>query len=159
MNVPCKYCPGECIRKGKRGHLQLYRCKAYEKYQRAAYQNKACEPGADVRIAVYVKEGCGIRSIARIMGISSCTVIARIKRIADRLKRPHALVSGRRYEMDELATFCHRKADRVWIAYAIDRTNRGVADLVIGARTKRNLGKVIDTVLLTGEQNGSVADQ
>lgn len=82
------------------------------------------------------------------MGISPTTVIPRIKRIAGRIRRPHALAFGRRYEVDELATFCRRKTDRVWIAYALDRASGNVVDVVVGARTKRNLGKVIDTLLL-----------
>lgn len=73
------------------------------KYERSTYRNKACTPGVDARITTYVREGCGIRSIARIVGISATTVIARIKRIAARLG-PGPIPKGRTYEVDELST-------------------------------------------------------
>ena len=60
-------------------------------------------PGTDGRIITLTREGCGIRSIARIVDISATTVIARIKRIAARLG-PGPIPKGRTYEVEELST-------------------------------------------------------
>jgi insertion element IS1 protein InsB len=103
-------------------------------------------PGTDDRIALYVKEGVGIRSTARIMKISPTTVIGRIKKIAAAIK-PLPLKEGRHYEMDELCTYAGNKADRTYVAYALDRKSREVAGLVVGRRTKSNLRKVLDRVV------------
>ena len=103
----------------------------------------------DQRIIVYVKEGCGIRSISRIIGISTSTVIARIKRIASSTKRAGPIVQGGCYEVDELATYCGNKRNRVWLAYALDRSTRKVVGLVVGKWSKRMLRPLLDTLLLS----------
>ena len=99
----CGHCQGTCRRKGRYRAVQLLRCNACGKYQRAAYTRKAYMPGTDGRIITLTREGCGIRSIARIVDISATTVIARIKRIAARLG-PGPIPKGRTYEVDELST-------------------------------------------------------
>ena len=50
-----------------------------------------------------VKEGCGIRSISRILGISAATVIRKIIRISKSLQKPMILF-GKEYEVDEIRT-------------------------------------------------------
>jgi insertion element IS1 protein InsB len=142
----CQYCKGGCIRKGMRDGIQMFRCKTCARYQRDEYRYKAHEPGTDDRIALYVREGVGIRSTARIMKISPTTVIGRIKKIAAAIKPP-PLKEGRHYEMDELCTYAGNKADRTYVAYALDRKSGEVAGLVVGRRTKSNLRKVLDRVV------------
>jgi hypothetical protein len=73
----------------------------------------------DARIATLTREGCGIRSTGRVLGISPTTVIARIKRIAARLG-PGPIPKCRSYEVDELSTFVGHKQNRIWVAYAMD---------------------------------------
>jgi transposase-like protein len=72
----CQYCKGGCIRKGMRDGIQMFRCKTCARYQRDEYRCKAHEPGTDDRIALYVREGVGIGSTARIMKISPTTANA-----------------------------------------------------------------------------------
>lgn len=144
----CGYCSGVCTRKGTQGAIQLYRCLACGKYQRSRYRNKACTPGVDARITTYVREGCGINSIARILGISATTVIARIKRIAARLG-PGPIAKGRSYEVDELSTYVGHKQNRTWVAYAVDRRTKQVAGIRVGKRSKRALRPMMDTLLLS----------
>lgn len=74
----CGHCQGSCKRKGRRGAVQLLRCTTCGKYQRSSYTRKACVPGMDARIATLTREGCGIRSTGRVLGISPTTVIKRI---------------------------------------------------------------------------------
>lgn len=144
---PCHSCPGHCTRKGTRNGVQLLRCGACGRYQRASYVNNACAPGADKRIALYTKEGCGIRSIARIMAISPTTVIARTRSIAARLG-PGIVAKGRSYEVDELSTYTGNKKNRVWLAYALDRKSKQVVGIRVGKRSKRMLRPLIETLLL-----------
>ena len=141
----CLHCAGDCIRKGSYKGVQLLRCGACLRYQRVGYRYRAHTPGMDERIALYVREGCGIRSISRIMRIAVSTVIARIKRIAAGL-RPRLVPKGRCYEVDELATYVGNKKNRVWVAYAIDRASKQVAALCIGRRSKRKLRPMIETL-------------
>jgi insertion element IS1 protein InsB len=76
IHFTCGYCHGHCERKGRNGPEQLLRCTACGKYQRTYYQRKAYAPGMDTRIATLTREGCGIRSTGRVLGISPTTVMA-----------------------------------------------------------------------------------
>ena len=95
---------------------------------------------------LYTREGCGIRSIARIMRISPTTVIARIKKIASRLG-PAPIILGRNYEVDELATYVGNKKNRIWVAYALDRKSKQIAALCVGRRNKQTLRPLITTLV------------
>ena len=64
------------------------------------YENNACNLCINNKIFSYIKEGCGIRSIARLLQISTSTVLRRIKDIADCIKKP-LMSSGRIFEVDE----------------------------------------------------------
>lgn len=145
----CQHCQAHCNKKGLRNGYQRLRCSSCNKYQQHGYRYKACAPGVDQHIVTFVKEGCGIRSIGRILRISPTTVIARIRRIAARTHRPGPVVMGGCYEVDELATYCGNKRNRVWLAYAMDRSTRQVVDLAVGKRSKRVLGPLLRTLLLS----------
>lgn len=143
----CRHCDASCIRKGKRNDIQIYRCKNCLKYQRIRYkhQSKIIE---DHQISLLVKEGCGIRSIARILNISPSTVIRRILKIAKSAKRPSPVHLGQTYQVDELFTYIGNKNNRICIAYSMNPETGEVVDLVVGRRNKTNLMKIISTLLL-----------
>ncbi|MFT3886403.1 MAG: hypothetical protein QM724_13535 [Flavobacteriales bacterium] len=143
MPFTCGYCQGSCRRKGHNGPVQLLRCATCGRYQRARYKRKAYTPGMDDRIAMLTREGCGIRGTGRVLGISPATVIARIKRIAAGLG-PGAIPRGRSYEVDELSTYVGNKKNRVWVAYAMDRSTKQVVGIRAGKRGKRMLEPLID---------------
>jgi len=95
-----------------------------------------------------LKEGCGIRSIGRILTISAVTVLRKIKAVAKQLPKP--LISfGKEYEMDELYTFVKSKSRKRWIVYAIRKDTKQVVDFAIGSRTNRTLRKITDTLILS----------
>ena len=87
VNINCQYCQSETIKFGKAGWAQWYRCKNCKKPQLHLYKKHAYKASVNLDIAAHIKEGCGIRSIARLLGISAGTVLSRIKRIADSIKK------------------------------------------------------------------------
>ena len=93
-------------------------------------------------------EGLGIRGIARVLRISITTVIERIKCIAQSINKTYAYVKNGIYEIDELWTFIISKSNETRITYSFDRENKKVIDFKVGARTKENLQKVTDGILL-----------
>jgi IS1 family transposase len=127
--------------------VQRYRCKSCNKTQLQSYVKPAYEASVNSNIAAYVKEGCGIRSIARLLKIAAGTVLKRIKTIANCIKKP-IISTGRIYEVDELRTYIKNKNKECWVIYALDKQSRQVVDLKVGSRTKKNLKRVIDTLLL-----------
>jgi insertion element IS1 protein InsB len=51
--------------------------------------------------------------------------------------------------VDELKTYIKRKSTKYWAIYALDKQNGQVVDLKVGRRTKINLQRVTDTLLLS----------
>jgi len=75
--MKCKYCGGiHTIKKGKRGAIQRYYCKDCSKYFQGNYFYKAYLPDINKWISKLLKNGCGIEDIARILEISSKTVLS-----------------------------------------------------------------------------------
>lgn len=147
-NITCRYCKSETIKFGKACGNQRYRCKQCHKIQLAAYKKNAYAIAVNTDIAAHIKEGCGIRSIARLLHISANTVLKRIKIIADRIRKP-IIAMGRSYEVDELRTYVKNKNKECWVIYALDKESGKVVDLKTGNRNKKNLKRVIDTLLLS----------
>ncbi|MEO8886665.1 MAG: IS1 family transposase [Mucilaginibacter sp.] len=143
----CPYCQGVTIKFGKAGIGQRYRCKICKSISLDTYINKACHPSISKSIINHVKEGCGIRSIARLLNISANTVLTRIKNIADKIKKPIISI-GKTYEVDELKTYIKNKGRDYWVIYALDKHTGQVVDLKVGKRTRANLQRVTDTLLL-----------
>ncbi len=87
--MKCHHCNHSCIKKGKtKLGVQKYRCTNCKKYQRAEYENFGFKGGTEKKVVVLLKESCGIRSISRILKISTTTVLHIIKREADKIENP-----------------------------------------------------------------------
>ena len=147
VNVNCQYCRSETIKFGLSGNSQRYRCKKCKKIQLSVYKKHAYQASVNTDIIAHVKEGCGIRSIARLLTISAVTVLKRIRSIAGNIKGPIILTGGI-YEIDELRTYIQNKNKECWVIYAIDKQNGQVVYLKVGKRTKTNLKRVTDSLLL-----------
>jgi len=127
--------------------VQIYQCKSCRKYQREKYSYQA-KKIQDQEICTLLREGCGIRGIARILVVSPATVIRRILKIGKHTKRITPVLFGQLYQVDELFTYVGNKNNRVCIAYALNPETGEVIDLVVGKRNKTNLQKVISTLIL-----------
>lgn len=110
--MKCKKCKSQSIKNGKRNGVQRYYCKSCKHTFQLAYTYKSYEI-PDKAIIKLVKEGCGIRSMSRILEISPTTVLMRIKSIAKTIKQPSYLAIGKEYQIDELSTFIQHKKRRI----------------------------------------------
>ena len=144
----CRNCKGPCIKKGMRNSMQRYRCINCGKYQQKQYIRRAYYSATNADIVRYLKEGCDIRSIARLLEISPGTVIKRIKQVASKIKRPFLSTFGKDYEVDEIRTFIGNKRRLCWIAYAIRKDTGEVVDFRVGRRTNKTLRGLISTLIL-----------
>lgn len=145
----CKYCAGKLTKHGHAAGKQRYKCKGCCRTQVDNYSYNAYQPDLNKRIIQFTKEGLGIRSIARVLSISTTTLLKRIKSIADNLPRPIAS-KGKTYEVDEIRTFIKRKDRLIWIVYALERTDRNVVSFYVGARTNKTLNVVLKTLQYAG---------
>lgn len=146
----CKKCSSQSVvRNGRnRSGDQRYLCKACRCSFQKIYAYPSCSI-SDKEIIVLTKEGCGIRSIGRILCISPSTIIRRIKKIACKIECPYPIFKGKTYEVDELFTFIKCKENRVCIAYSYEPKTRFIFGLSVGRRTKTNLKKVTETLVLS----------
>lgn len=94
-----------------------------------------------------LKEGCGIRSISRILGISTKTILSRMLKIGKEVQLPQSIGPGLKYEVDELWSFIGRKSNAVWITYAIERETRRIMGFCVGNKTKTNIRPLINKLL------------
>ena len=109
---------------------QRYRCKVCNKSFKNNYIYCAYAENIDTQLVIFIKEGLGIRSISRILGISKTTVSKRILQIASNIQKPMVPMGGT-YELDELCTYISNKKKRTWVAYALSRKTKVIVDLTI----------------------------
>ncbi len=146
----CRYCFNRCFKAGHYpNHHQRYRCTACKKYQKEYYVYAGCHKHIDQQIVLLNNEGCGIRSISRILHISTNKVLETIRKKAKKKCINKYIITNREYELDEMRTYVQNKKNLYWIVYAIDRETRAVVDFKVGKRNNKTLKKVIDTLLLS----------
>lgn len=148
--MECRYCEAKCHKKGVRNGIQCYRCTICRKYQKKHYSYQSYVV-SDKVIASCVREGVGIRSMSRLLGIASGTVIRRIQVIASRITKP-PIPMNKIFEVDELFTFIGSKQKRVCVVLALERESGFPVDYYIGPRTQRTLRMVTNTLLASGSK-------
>jgi len=123
-------CSTQSIKNGKtlRG-IQRYRCKVCKSQFQEQYIYKAYKTEINSQIILLTKEGCGIRSISRILQISSTTLLKRILQIAKNIKRPYPILKGKYYEVDEIFTYGKHKDNRICIAYSFEVGSGNVIEI------------------------------
>jgi insertion element IS1 protein InsB len=127
---------------------QQFYCKTCTKRCIDFYTSKGWHKEINANIIMLIKEGMGIRSIARFLSISTTTLLKRILLIANGVQTP-PISSGQIYEVDEMRNFLRHKGKVIWIVYALDQINKNVISSAVGSRTKKTLYQVIQTTLLS----------
>ncbi|WP_221391426.1 IS1 family transposase [Dyadobacter sp. NIV53] len=125
---------------------QRYYCKHCKSTRVENYSYTAQQPEINPNIISLTKEGCGIRSTARLLRISTITVTSRIKKIASKLVQPTISI-GQTYEVDELRTFVRKKDNLIWVVSAFERESGKIVSSKVGRRTNKTLKVVIDTLI------------
>lgn len=148
LEKSCIYCSNRCIKNGNAYGKQRYLCKFCKRSFVDTYDYKAYNTSTNQSIKEHIKEGCAVRSIARLLKISITTVQKRTLQIAKKIPRP-IIAMGKEYELDELSTYIRTKANQLWIAYAIRKDTKEVIDFVVGRRTKATLSSVTNTLILS----------
>ncbi|MCO6175376.1 IS1 family transposase [Flavobacterium sp. NRK F10] len=146
----CKFCKSSRIVKNgtSKNKKQLFKCKECRRYFIIQYSYKAYNPNINDFIIKLTKEGLGVRSTARVLKISTTTVLKRIILIARTINKPK-ISPNRIYEIDEMRSFINRKTNPIWIVYALDRASKSVVSFNVGNRTKKTLNHVTNSVVLS----------
>lgn len=64
------------------------------------------------------------------------------------VKKP-TIAIGKTYEVDELRTYVGNKGRECWVCVAVERESGKPVDISVGRRTKKTLGKVVETLNLS----------
>ena len=147
-NPACPHCSNRSVKNGKHNAKQRFLCSTCSKTFYTQYSYKAYHPQTNYYISSYIKESCGIRSIARLLKISTTTILSRILKIAAQITKPK-LTLYKNYELDEMCTYIQKKTRLRWIVYAIRSDTKEVVDFCVGRRTNKVLNQVIQTLLLS----------
>ncbi|WP_312769571.1 hypothetical protein [Epilithonimonas sp.] len=113
----CKIIKNGHTKTGKQQHI----CKQCNHRFLNYYSYNAYRKDIDFLIIQLIKEGLGIRSIARVLNISTTTLLKRILDIAGNIRSP-VLSFGKTYEVDEMRFFIRKKSNPMWLTYAMDKT-------------------------------------
>ena len=147
----CCRCVGEIrnmIKYGKtKSGNQRYICKLCRKTRVENYAYQAYKPDIDGNIIQLTKEGLGIRSTARILKISTTTLLKRIVSIASNIANP-IISKGKTYEVDEMCTYIKHKKNFIWLVYALETSSKTVVSFKVGKRTNKTLSYVLDILKL-----------
>jgi IS1 family transposase/transposase-like protein len=144
----CNSCTNAMIKYGKtKLGNQRYQCKFCNKTKVGNYLYKAYESTINQNIILFTKEGLGIRSTARVLQISTTTVLKRIIAIAKNIPQPIISIN-KTYEVDEMRSFIKRKDKLIWIVYALERETKRVVSFTVGARTNKTLNVVLHSLQL-----------
>ncbi|CAM1370871.1 Probable transposase IS1 family [Tenacibaculum litoreum] len=145
----CSYCTSSnAIKKGKRNNKQRFYCKECNKSFQLNYSYQAYKVETNNFIRSLLKESCGVRSIGRILSISTKTVLSRMLNISKQIRVPYFNTFGCKFEVDELFIKIANGKSQNWLTYAIEQQTKQVIGFIIGSRNTETLKQVIDKVLL-----------
>ena len=149
VKVECSFCNGKCIKNGFQiNGSQRYKCTICRKGQQKEYYYNAYKSNINQNIIQFTKEGLGIRSIARILQISTTTSLKRIISIAKNINQP-IISKGKDYEVDEMRTYIRHKRNFIWLIYALEKESKNVVSFHVGKRTNKTLSRVLETLKLS----------
>ena len=140
--IKCKKCEScDCSKAGFVNRKQRYKCRQClslflpGKPKRYNHRKR-------LQLVRLHNEGNGIRSIARLLGISHTTAVRWIKEMAKKLK-PIIPLYAKRIEIDELYFYLGNKKRRRWLWLAICRDTKRILGFCVGGRDEKTLAKLM----------------
>lgn len=82
MKQVCPKCKAKAVKNGFQNSKQRYKCSVCKHRFQEEYSYKAYWPHINKQIVILLKEGCGVRSISRILQITTHTVLRRMLAIS-----------------------------------------------------------------------------
>jgi len=155
VSLHCPFCNTTRVTKyGICNGKQRYKCHndaCKRKTFYAEYTYNGSKPEVKKQIITMTTDSVGVRSIARILGVSTATVISDIKKKESELsstntdyfaRHTHGRARKIRIEMDEMWSFYYSKDHQIWLWWAIDHDTGEVIAYWFGSREHNNLGEL-----------------
>ena len=145
----CTRCRERVVKNGRtKGGKQRYHCRLCKTTKVLIPEPNRFGDRYDEQIIRLLKEGCGIRSIARLVGIGPATVTRKILLIAANVQPPALSEKGLSFQVDELHTCVGKTNRKICVIYSWNASLHQAFSLSVGTRSKASLRKVIEPLLL-----------
>lgn len=145
----CKRCQQTCIKNGFQANgKQRYYCTLCKFSQQETYTYRAYQASTNQNIYKLLVNSCGFNDVSRILGISRQTVNRRLMDMTKSIKRPALNETLQTYEIDEMHIKVQGMGDYCYLAYAMNRSTKGVISFCVGSRNTLQLSKIVHPVLL-----------
>jgi insertion element IS1 protein InsB len=144
--ITCPRCSrGNVIKHGTtRAGKQRYRCRRCRRQFITDYTNRGHDPEVRRLIVPLSLNGCGIRDISRVLGVSTNTVLKLLRRHAARVRRPRLPDHITELEIDEMWSFVGQKEQEAWLWYAFEPQSKQIVAWLVGKRTDRNCRRLLN---------------
>ena len=144
--VPCPRCASRHVKKNgtTANRKQKYRCLDCHRQFITDYTYRGWMPVLRDLIVPLTMNSSGIRDIARVLSISTQTVMKTIRERAAQVAEPRLPPRIKDLEIDEFWSFIQKKSEQCWCWYGLNRaTTRSAAD-VLGRRTDASCRQLND---------------
>lgn len=122
---------------------QKYLCQVCRRQFITDYRYQGCRPSVVARIVPLSLNGCGIRDITRVLGVSPNTVLKTLRRHAAKLKRPRLPPHIAELEVDEMWSFVGKKEQQAWLWYAYEPRSHRIVAWTVGERTDQTCRRLL----------------
>lgn len=145
LEVTCPRCSARSIQKNDitANRKQRYRCKRCRRQFILHYSYQGRDPEVRRLIVPLSMNGCGIRDIARVLCLSTNTVLKSLRAAARRVKREKLPQRLTDLEVDELWSFVGTKAHQAWLWYAFEPRSQQIVAWTIGRRTDQSCRRLL----------------
>ena len=143
--VTCPRCSSLNIKKnGKTANRkQRYLCKDCGRQFITRYTYRGCQRALRELIVPMALNSSGVRDTARVLRISTNTVLQTIRAAAAQVAEPTPPRRVKDLEIDEFWSFIQSKKQQHWCWYGWDRQRKKITAFVLGRRTDANCRRLL----------------
>jgi insertion element IS1 protein InsB len=123
---------------------QKYRCLDCRRQFITDYTYRGCQSFVRALIVPLTMNSSGIRDIARVLWISTQTVMKTIRASAAAVREPRVPPRIKDLGIDEFWSFVRDKSRQCWCWYGLNRATTRIAAYVLGRRTDRSCRQLIE---------------
>jgi IS1 family transposase/transposase-like protein len=123
---------------------QKYQCTDCRRQFITDYTYRACQSFIRELIVPMTMNSSGIRDIARVLSISTQTVMKTIRASAAAVREPRVPSRIKDLEIDECWSFVKDKSRQCWCWYGLNRATTRIAAYVLGRRTDASCRQLSD---------------
>ena len=153
--IACPSCSSRNIKKNgtTANRKQKYRCKDCHRQFITQYSYHGCRPFIRDLIVPMTMNSSGVRDIARVLSVSTNTVLKTIRERAAGVREPQVPPRIKHLEIDEFWSFIKDKSQQCWCWYSLNRATTRIAAYVLGRRTDASCQRLSDKLAACAVEN------